>query len=164
MLLLSSYLMSLLGSVLLKVADWLMGECHDIIGWNWLVLASVSTHFVKEIWLDFGQFWYKNTNKLWPILSAQNERGCDLKGLKRHFSFNLDFNRESNSQKSCKNVIVILYVLYTRNCLAKCPPYCFRDTTAWLNLTFDLSQDMPTCSLHTVYLKLKVQRQKGLPL
>lgn len=40
--------------------------CHDIIGWKQLVLGDVTR--------------------------AQYDRGCDLTGLRRHFSFQLSFN------------------------------------------------------------------------
>lgn len=32
-----------------------------------------------------------------------------------------------------------------------CPPYCFRGNTAWLTLTFDLSEEMPTWTYSIQY-------------
>ena len=45
MLLLANYLKNL-SFVLLKVEDWLMGGCHNIIGWKLLVQAYESTHHI----------------------------------------------------------------------------------------------------------------------
>lgn len=60
-------------SVLLKAEDWLMGGCHDIIGWNWLVQAFVS-HILFYRRKNMIGFWYKfikiyillNRCTIWP--------------------------------------------------------------------------------------------------